>query len=79
MIKVLAIIRGCKECPKRQYGSGGIYDCSVVQQELDAGEVMPGWCPLPDHPAAAMVAQAARIKELERRLAASDSAEGGVA
>jgi hypothetical protein len=76
MPKILGIIQGCNECPKKQYLSGGIYECSIARFDLDKNERIPGWCPLPDHPAALMAAQAARIIELERALAASDRSEG---
>ncbi|MPW16954.1 hypothetical protein GCT13_08415 [Paraburkholderia sp. CNPSo 3157] len=68
MPKILGLIHNCKDCPSYQYYSGGAYECSQVRQRLPANEAIPAWCPLPDHPAVAMVQQANRIRELERRL-----------
>jgi hypothetical protein len=50
-VKILGLVRSCMECPHRQYYSGGVYECAKLQQPLIAGEAMPVWCPLPDHPA----------------------------
>jgi hypothetical protein len=51
-VKILALVHSCIECPHRQYYSGGVYECAKLQQPLIAGETMPVWCPLSDHPAA---------------------------
>lgn len=48
--RILAIINRCKECPHRQYFSGGIYQCVKVRADLDDRESMPAWCPLPVYP-----------------------------
>ena len=50
-VKILALVKSCAECPHKQYYSGSVYECSMVQQKLVADVAMPFWCPLPDHPA----------------------------
>ena len=52
MARILAIINRCKECPHRQYFSGGTYQCAKVSAYLDDREAMPEWCPLPHYPTA---------------------------
>lgn len=50
-VRILALVQGCTDCPHRQYYSGGVHECAKLQQPLVAGETMPVWCPLPEHPA----------------------------
>ena len=51
MAKCLQIIHSCEGCPKRQYFSGGAYECAMVGAKLQKDVRIPAWCPLPEHPA----------------------------
>lgn len=50
-MKIALRVNSCKQCPARQYGSGGRYDCTAVDAPLPDVAVIPVWCPLPDDPA----------------------------
>jgi hypothetical protein len=50
MTKIVALVNRCKECPNRQYYSGGVYECIKVWRKLKEGEAIPRWCPLPEYP-----------------------------
>ena len=50
--RILALVRSCKECPRRLYYSGGRYECTAVEQILEPGKEhdIPDWCPLAPYP-----------------------------
>ncbi|SDI64587.1 hypothetical protein SAMN04487926_12121 [Paraburkholderia steynii] len=63
MTKMIGLANSCKECPHRHYYSSGAYECAIVQNSrLNADNTIPGWCPLPDYPSAAPVADSAMAK-----------------
>jgi hypothetical protein len=74
-MKVLQLVKGCLDCPRRVYYSGGTYACAEVadrnstvrlprREELeDIGT--PAWCPLTDYPAAEMERMRAEIAQLK--------------
>jgi hypothetical protein len=66
MPKIVAITNACRDCPNRQYESGGQYRCEAVKAPLIEGEQLPAWCPLPDHPAT-VAAQASKKADIARR------------
>lgn len=46
-MRITSTVSRCRECPHRQYDSGGRYDCSKAQAPLVGIDSIPEWCPLP--------------------------------
>jgi hypothetical protein len=55
MSRILGIVHSCNTCPKKQYYSGGTYECIAIGTVIDSDTLKNGyiaeWCPLPPHPA----------------------------
>jgi len=49
-MKIAVSVTCCKECPNREYESGGIYLCSKTRGDVTTRQFIPDWCPLPDYP-----------------------------
>lgn len=59
-MRIVATVKCCRECPHRQYDSGGRYDCAKAGAPLVDSSNIPQWCPLP-HDNVLMVARAERM------------------
>ncbi len=53
-VRILALVKTCRECPHRTYSSGGRYECREIRRPLDEQEArgIPWFCPLPRYPEA---------------------------
>lgn len=63
MGKVVAVIDSCRDCPNREYDSGGVYRCRKGGGELEANCTIPAWCPLQNYPTPTTAAQRVTIAE----------------
>ncbi|MFP3647582.1 hypothetical protein SB822_52800, partial [Paraburkholderia sp. SIMBA_054] len=70
---MIGLANSCKEYPNRHYYSSGAYECAIVQNSrLNADNTIPGWCPLPDYPAAP-IADSAMAKQNEGEQSMQDA------
>lgn len=59
-MRIAVAVHCCRECPNRQYDSGGVYECVKVRAPLVDSSNIPQWCPLP-HDNTLMAARAERM------------------
>ena len=63
MSKIVAVIETCRECPHREYESGGVYLCGKGGGQLEKNCAIPAWCPLQNYPTPTTAAQRVTIAE----------------
>lgn len=51
MPKILELVDSCAKCPNKVYSSGGVYQCRLVEVNLEDGNKIADFCPLTDFPA----------------------------
>lgn len=70
--KVLQLVDGCLECPRRVYYSGGVYECAEagthLPHRMERRDSRPGWCPLIDYPSDLIAERDQTINELRHQL-----------
>ena len=71
-MKVIGLTGSCMDCPKRHYYSAGRHECSAAREMIPTDTIerrsVPGWCPLPDYPAAEMNRLVEEVAGLRRAL-----------
>jgi len=73
-MRIAVAVHCCRECPHRQYDSGGRYECTKVRAPLVDSSNVPQWCPLP-HDDRLMVARAERMLHDAKQALASATQE----
>jgi hypothetical protein len=70
--KVLQLVDGCLDCPRRSYYSGGVYECTEagtrLPHRMERRDERPVWCPLIDYPSGLLAERDETIAELQRQL-----------
>lgn len=65
-MRILALVNSCGECGNRQYYSGGVYNCKLVDEQIRDDKRVAPFCPLAHYPSDEISSLEATVQGLQK-------------